>query len=196
MICGMHADLPEFAAWEHRDARKGFEVVFLTATAAGIRLAGHTAAVESGSAWAVEYEIDLDPAWNTRTARIQGHAASGRRELNLEADGDGRWRIDGRPAPELDGCRDVDLESSVVTNALPVHRLGLSVGESAEAAAAYVRAADLSVERLEQRYVRVGDQGERGRYEYTAPQFEFRAELTYDKHGLVLNYPGIALRVV
>ncbi len=55
-----------------------------------------------------------------------------------------RWRIDGRPSPHLDGCRDVDLESSALTNALPVHGLGLHVGQGAEAPAACVRALDLS----------------------------------------------------
>ena len=44
---------PEFAAWRHRDARDGFEVVFLRAGDGGYRLEGHTAAVEEGQAWAV-----------------------------------------------------------------------------------------------------------------------------------------------
>jgi uncharacterized protein len=32
-------------------------------------------------------------------------------------------------------------------------------------------------------------------YEYTAPAFDFSAILTYDRFGLVLDYPGIAVRV-
>jgi hypothetical protein len=52
--------LPTFAAWQHRGVRTGFEVAFLRATRSGVRLAGHTAAVEGGRAWAVEYEIELD----------------------------------------------------------------------------------------------------------------------------------------
>ena len=64
----------------------------------------------------------------------------------------------------------------------------------ADAPAAYVRALDLSVERLEQRYVRLAD-GERGqRYHYTSPAFGFECELAYDESGLVLDYPGIAVR--
>src|SRR5215218_9850519 len=54
---------PEFAAWRHRDARDGFEVVFLRAGDGGYRLEGHTAAVEDGQAWAVRYRITLDAAW-------------------------------------------------------------------------------------------------------------------------------------
>lgn len=40
----------------------------------------------------------------------------------------GGWR----PGPRLDGCFDVDLESSSMTNTLPVHRLGLAPGAAAE----------------------------------------------------------------
>lgn len=114
--------------------------------------------------------------------------------MTLRSDGAGRWRIDGRPAPHLDGCLDVDLESSSLTNAFPVHRLGLPVGEHAGAPAAYVRALDLSVERLDQRYTRLADAGSRERYHYAAPAFEFECELLYDEYGLLLDYPGIATR--
>ncbi len=72
-----------------------------------------------------------------------------------------------------------------------MHRLALAVGAAAEAPAAYVRADGLAIERLEQRYERIADR----RYDYRAPAFDFRCELAYDRHGLVLEYPGIAVRV-
>jgi hypothetical protein len=52
----------------------------------------------------------------------------------------------------------------------------------------------LGVERLEQRYERLQDDDERQRYGYSAPRFEFSCELLYDATGLVLDYPGIAVR--
>ena len=187
-------ELPAFAAWRHLDAREGFEVVFLHSGPEGHRLEGHTAAVEDGEAWSVQYSIFLDAKWVTQTAQVVGRSATGRREVALEADGTGAWRINGAPAPEVDGCLDVDLESSSFTNALPVHRLGLEVGQEAEAPAAYVRALDLTVERLEQRYVRTHDEGVGQRYDYSAPRFEYTGQLGYDAHGLILDYPGIAVR--
>jgi uncharacterized protein len=104
------------------------------------------------------------------------------------------WRIDGDLARHLDGCRDIDLESSAMTNALPVHRLQLRAGARADAPAAYVRAASLTVERLEQTYLRVTDQAARQRYDYAAPAFDFTCRLVYDEDGLVRDYPGIAVR--
>jgi hypothetical protein len=184
------ADPPRQAAWEHRGARSGFEVVFLAAEGGGWLLEGQTAAVEDGQAWAVGYAITVDGDWVTRSARVCGHA----RRLELAGDGAGRWRVDGQPAPHLDGCLDLDLESSSLTNAFPVHRLRLAVGQAADAPAAYVRALDLAVERLEQRYERLPDDGGRQCYHYAAPRFDFECRLRYDASGLVLEYPGLALR--
>ncbi len=182
--------MTRFAAWQHVEARDGFEVVFID----GLRYEGETAAVEDGDAWAVSYVIELAEDGTTRRAQVSGLIAGGRREVRLEADGAGRWQVNGDPAPHLDGCLDVDLESSSLTNAFPVQRFGLQIGEEADAPAAYVRALDLSVERLEQHYVRLHDYERRQRYDYRSPAFDFECELIYDQAGLVLDYPGIATR--
>jgi hypothetical protein len=183
------------AAWQHCDARAGFEVVFIRAAGAGLRAEGSTSAVEDGEPWIVSYEIELAADGTTRSARVVSRSRRGERAVRLEGDGAGGWLVDGAPAPALDGCRDVDLESSALTNAFPVRRLRLAVGGDAEAPAAYVRALDLRVERLEQRYVRLEDEGDRRRYRYAAPAFDFACVLTYGEDGLVADYPGIAVRV-
>jgi hypothetical protein len=185
---------PEAAAWQHHDARTGFEVVYFQALDVGHRIDGYTAAIEDGQTWAVNYTIWLDPTWTTRRAQITGRSVSGSRRTLLEADGSGRWRIDGEAASYLDGCLDVDLESSAMTNALPVRRMGLPAGAAAAAPAAYVRALDLAVERLEQHYLRATDEARHQTYDYTAPAFDFACRLVYDESGLVLDYPGIAVR--
>jgi uncharacterized protein len=187
-------ELPPDAAWVHREARQGFEVVFFDRQGAGYRFGGHTTAVEDGQAWAVGYEIVVDDRWAIRHAHITGRSPLGRHEVRLETDGQGHWQVDGAAAPHLDGCLDVDLESSACTNTLPVHRLRLALGESAEAPAAYVRAANLDVERLEQSYLRLDDEARHQRYDYRSPVFDFRATLVYDPTGLILTYPGIATR--
>ncbi len=188
------ASLPSTAAWQHRQGREGFEVAFFQVLDDGCRVIGSTAAAEAGSTWVVEYEIELDGRWRTRRAWITGRSVLGVSRVVLEADGLGHWLVDGTPVAHLDGCLDIDLESSALTNAFPVHRLALDVGQRAEVPAAYVRAMGLDVQRLEQSYARVAD-GNRGqRYDYAAPDFEFACRLVYDQHGLLLEYPGIAVR--
>jgi uncharacterized protein len=185
---------PATTCWEHRGARSGFEVAYFRDTGNGWAVEGTTAAVEDARTWVVTYSIRLDAAWVTRSARIAGRTVSGSRETFLQSDGAGRWLINGGVAPHLDGCLDVDLESSAMTNTLPVHRLGLPTGAQADTPAAYVRALDLGVDRLEQTYRRMTDKTARQRYDYAAPAFGFTSRLVYDESGLVLDYPGIARR--
>jgi hypothetical protein len=186
------APFPATACWEHRGARSGFEAAFFRAESGGWRVDGTTAAVEDGQPWVVTYALEVDAAWLTRHARVTARTPAGLHETMLDADGEGRWHVDGRLAADLDGCLDVDLESSALTNTLPVHRLQLAAGARAEAPAAYVRARDLSTVRLEQSYERLA--GEAQRYYYAAPAFDFTCTLAYDESGLVLDYPGIAVR--
>jgi hypothetical protein len=185
---------PATACWRHSPAREGFEVAYFQAHQGGWLIDGTTAAVEDGQTWVVTYHIVLDAAWTTRSATIRARTAAGSRETRLEADGGGHWLVDGGPAHHLDGCLDVDLESSAITNTMPVHRLDLTPGAGAAAPAAYVRALSLSAERLEQSYTRIADEGGRQRYDYAAPAFDFTSCLVYDESGLVVDYPGIARR--
>lgn len=187
---------PGTAAWQHQQARSGFEVVFVRAARDAIYCEGCTSAIEEGEAWFVEYEIELDAKWRTKRAYVRGRSGAGaERETRLTSDGRGHWRVDGQAVPLLDGCFDLDLESSALTNAFPVHRLHLAVGDRAEVSAAYVRATSLGVERLEQNYLRVRDEGESACFEYAAPEVGFSSRLIYDEFGLVVEYPGIARRV-
>ncbi len=181
----MFGDLPAFAAWRFVHAVDGFEVVY----AQPGRLRGHSCAVEDGEAYAVRYEIALDDRWRTREARVVSDTVAGTRETVLVSDGEGRWTVDGEPASQLDGMIDVDIEASVCTNTLPIHRLAMPPGEVIEASAVYVRALDLSVTRLDQTYQRLDDR----RYVYTS-EADFRAVLEYDAAGLIVDYPSIARR--
>ncbi len=185
---------PSTAAWQHREARSGFEVAYFHAVESGWVIDGTTAAVENSQTWVVTYSIELDAAWLTRRAHIEAKTVSGSRETRLESDGAGRWLVNGVTAPDLNGCLDIDLESSAMTNTLPVHRLELPTGAQATVPAAYVRALDGNVERLEQIYLRIIDEGTHHRYNYSAPAFGFASCLVYDENGLVLDYPGLALR--
>ena len=188
------AAFPATACWRHRGARSGFEVACFQAAAGGWSLDGTTTAVEDGQAWIVTYSIRLDAAWLTREAHVSARTAAGLRAATLRSDGAGHWRVGGRPAPHLDGCLDIDLESSALTNTLPVHRLALACGAGAETPAAYVRAPGLRAGRLEQSYTRLPDEAGQQRYRYAAPAFDFTCTLGYDQSGLVLDYPGIAVR--
>ena len=189
-------ELPLSAAWRQQGVQQGFEVLFPSTEGDFLRFDGHSTGVEEGQAWGIRYSILLDSGWHTRSARVVSRSVMGTRELQLERDAASGWLVNGAPAPHVDGCPDVDLEASAFTNAFPVRRLGLAPGESGAAPALYVRAPDLRVERLEQTYRRIEDDGPRSRYEYTSHDSGFEALLVFDEYGFALDYPGIAVRVL
>jgi uncharacterized protein len=188
-------DLPQSAAWRHIEARQGFETAFFWSDNTGYWCEGVTAAVENGQAWTVRYSILLDDQWRATAATVWGRTDAGARQRTIKAIGVGRWEVDGEEIPEVAGCLDIDLESSACTNTMPVHRLNLAVGDTAPAPALYIRATGLPVERLEQVYRRVADDGDTTRFDYRAPALQFETRQVYDRSGLILDYPGIAVRV-
>jgi hypothetical protein len=119
---------------------------------------------------------------------------AGERTVLIEPIAPARWAVNGTHAPELDGCVDVDFESSAVTNTIPVHRERFTTGEPVELPAAFVRATDLRVERMEQRYTLIGENDGILTFDYVSTTFEFGCKLTFDASGLILDYPGIAIR--
>ena len=188
------ANLSPAACWLHQGLRSGFEVSYFTLDPHGLRIEGTTTGFQDGAAWVVSYDIELDQLWKTRRVRITSRAALASIEQYAESDGEGHWLIDGDEAANLDGCFVIDLEASAMTNALPVHRLSLAAGESAAAPAAYVRLTDRKIERLDQFYARLDDQDDGPSFDYQAPAFDLRCRITYDRAGLVLEYPGIGIR--
>lgn len=186
--------LPPAASWMHQGARQGFEVAFFHGQGDGHRVVGSTTAHEPPTRWSVDYDVVTDAAWRTLAVRASTLTERGRAEVSLGRDAGGRWTVAGEPRPDLDGCVDIDFESSAVTNTLPLHRLDFPVGIGIDVPAAFVRAADLRVHRLEQRYTLLERTPAGSTFRYESSTFDFACELRYDAAGLVMVYPGIAER--
>jgi len=142
--------------------------------------------------FAVRYAIACDDRWHVRTVRVE--LVGGDRRVELSSDGDGRWTdATGHPLPELAGAIDVDLTATPFTNTLPIWRLGLTAGGTAEILVAYIVVPDLSVALERQRYTCL----ETGRrYRFESLDGDFARDIDVDEHGLVLTYPGLFRRVV
>lgn len=174
--------------WRRLDVR-GREEARIDRTAAGWRLTGELDVEEDDVAARLRYTIDCDPEWRTRSAAITGEVGGVAIRLALSADGEGHWLRDGIPVPELAGALDVDLGFTPATNTLPIRRLGLEVGESAEVRSAWVRFPELRVEPLEQTYTRVAARS--FRYRAMVDGEPFVAGLDTDGLGRVVRYEGL-----
>jgi hypothetical protein len=102
----------------------------------------------------IDYVVRLSPLWQVRQFMLFRDLEQP--DLWLGTDGHGRWgEVNGAHRPELDGASDVTIADSPFAHAVPIRRLPLEVGDSAELIVLAIDAETLGVERLARRYVRL-----------------------------------------
>jgi len=187
------------ALWTPWDA-PGLEHLRLEVGAAAISADGAIIALLESEIFRVGYQIIGDAAWRVREVRIlASHPISS--VLHLRTDGAGRWsNTNGELLPALDGCMDIDFAATPFTNTLPIQRLDLQSGESAEVAVVYIDAPSLEITPVRQRYTCLESGADGGRYRFEALPYPalpggFVAELTVDADRLVREYPPLFRRV-
>lgn len=144
------------------------------------------------------YELRCDATqWRVRELHIVAESeATGSHAVHMLADGVGGWRDEaGQTIAALQGCVDVDIMLTPLTNTLPIRRLALAPGESQEINVVYIAAPDLNVRPFAQRYTRLDDANGHQRYRYESLVSGFTAELPVDDDGYVVEYPGIWRRI-
>lgn len=135
------------------------------------------------------YTLIIDKVWRVLELRIMAETQPGNMiAQHLLASGDGAWTdADERRIPSLDGCIEVDIAWTPLTNTLPVRRLDLQGNEPQEIDVVYVSMPDLGISRVRQRYTRLGDH----RVRYESLSSGFTRELTIDDEGFVVDYPDL-----
>ncbi|MFD0265072.1 putative glycolipid-binding domain-containing protein [Streptomyces sp. NPDC127106] len=183
-------DPVRFTRTWHVSASRGYDTAWGGFTEDAMHARGRAMALEGGPYW-VSYELRTGPGHVTRSLRVRvdgpGH---GVRETELLRDAAGRWTVDGRERPDLDGAADCDLGLCPLTNTMPVRRHGLhlagAAGPGRRFLMAWVSVPDLAVVPSEQTYTPLGG----GRVRYSSGSFS--SDVVFDGDGLVLDYPGLA----
>jgi uncharacterized protein len=183
-------------AWQRADENRGHSFARM-AGVDGERVF-HGCEVLAGPAvgLACWFRVRLDKEWRTRDVEVRAVGDAGERLVRLTADEQRRWSVDGVRRPELDGCLDVDIAATPVTNTFPIRRLaGLSVGESVTSPIAWVSVPELTVNRVDQTYRKVPPVDGHNAWEYSDP-IHGAFFLTVDGDGLVVDYEHFAHRVL
>jgi uncharacterized protein len=139
----------------------------------------------------VDYKITTSSDWHTQSVEVSMLIGKHRTELRLAATSNQEWLLNKKDLTLFKGLIDVDLGITPSTNTLPINRLNLEVGESAELTALWIRFPELMLEPLAQRYTRLTD----NTYHYENTDGSFSAELLLDKAGIVETYGNIWSRV-
>jgi uncharacterized protein len=143
-----------------------------------------------GVAYGATYTLVCDSRWRVR--RLDLSMTDGR-SLILTSDGEGHWAgADGAAIATFDGCVDIDLSGSPLTNTLPIRRLDIQPEHGVVSLEMlYVPFDTLEPLRDGQHY-RCLEIGRRFRYE--AADRSFAADIIVDAEGLVLDYPPLFTR--
>lgn len=139
----------------------------------------------------LHYEITCDSHWKVKELSLT-LLSSNRKSIKIRADGQGHWSTHrGDPVSSLDGCIDVDISATPFTNTLPIRRLELKPGQSAELLVAYVLIPEMDLMTDGQRYTCLELNAHGGLYRYESLDSDFSADLRVDSDGIVIDYPGL-----
>lgn len=179
------------ARWQDWDA-KGIEHLNLREGPREIVAESVVVGTADDSVFAIRYRVRCDKSWRVRSAEI-GIVGSDRK-IEIAGDGKGNWSgASGKPLPKLAGAIDIDLSASPFTNTLPIRRLKLRAGQSAEIVTVYILVPALTITTDPQRYTCLEPLK---RYRYESIDSDFKRDIEVDNRGLVVTYPGLFRRLL
>jgi hypothetical protein len=156
----------------------------------------------------LDYQLETTAGFVTSRLRVISSGQGWRRTLDLrrgeagvwvvlaEGDGDVELPSGGGDPTAFAGALDCDLGLSPVTNLMPVLRHDLLAGGGpVELMTAWVSVPDLSVRQDGQRYSFLRSAPDHNVIRFEATDGTFAADITVDREGFVLDYPGIARRL-
>jgi hypothetical protein len=187
---------PEFVAWRRLDVSSHC-VANLAHPSHGVWIEADELVAGPRKPYALRMNLDLDPAWRTRSAWAQVIGPRAWTSLIIERVDDARWAVNGRRRSRLDGCVEIDIAASPLTNTMAIRHLGLAVGEEGTLRVAWIDVPSLRVTAEEQGYRRIGpveDSPGLEAYEFW-PVGGRSYRLTVDEDGLVVDYEDLAARM-
>jgi uncharacterized protein len=181
-----HSKLVAAFFWRRLD-QPGHDCCRLFRLSAGWKLRGMAVFRESDQPCNFAYEVLVDSTWKTRSARITGYRGKKEIDMRVRRAAGGHWRVGTGIQHAVASCVDIDLGFTPATNMLAVRRLGLGVGEQAEAPAAWLALPSLKLRVLPQTYLR----STKDEYDYEAPTVGYKGTLRVSSLGAVVRYPGL-----
>lgn len=145
----------------------------------------------NGDWFAARYRIVCNLDWRVQKVKVE--MIGEEREVELIGDGNSHWTNNQKTSlKELDGAIDIDISATPFTNTLPIRRVGLPTGQSADILVVYIRLPELIITTDQQRYTcLIPNQ----RYRFQSVDTDFVRDLEVDGQGLVESYPGLFQRV-
>ncbi|MBL0912112.1 MAG: putative glycolipid-binding domain-containing protein [Bacteroidia bacterium] len=164
----------------------------LYGTAGGMRVESVIAGIYEGNIYRVDYRLHTNPQWETQYLELQSRYGDRWENIVLKSDTRDSRTLNGQPAPQFDGCLDVDIPLTPFTNTLPIRRLDLREGEEQLISIIYLDLIAGEIRPVQQKYRRISEYV----YHYENVPNDFEADIQVNAEGLVVDYPGLFVRKV
>ncbi|WP_051766471.1 putative glycolipid-binding domain-containing protein [Saccharothrix syringae] len=186
----------QMVTWQGYDVPRLEQVRFLLSERK-LRASGRLVTAGPAGQFSGSYEVSVGETGAVKRVLLRTATLSEERHVSISRSSEGTWLVDhgqGAERADFDGAVDVDVQFAVLFNAIPVRRLNLQLEEGEhELPVVYVTLPDLSVQLVRQRYRTVSIGDDRSVVSFT--HGEFRQDITFDRTGLVVDYPRISYRI-
>jgi hypothetical protein len=156
----------------------------------------------------LDYKLETLSDFVTSGLLVKARGDGWSRRLDLRRTRAGKWSVraaekgflalpgPGGDVADFSDALDCDLGLSPLTNSMPVLRHDLLHGGGPlDFLMAWVSVPDLNVHASRQRYTFVRRASEGAVVRYESLESKFKADITFDADGLVVDYPGIGRRL-
>lgn len=184
------AEWVRHAVWVSQDG-VGTEHFCLTRHGDGFLAQGTIIGLADAAPYSANYSLRFTDDWSVRFATIRRLDLRGN-ALSIETNGEGEWfGSEDLPLESLKGCLDVDISATPFTKSLPIRRLKLRQGQSADVKVTYFEIPAFTIRPAVQHYeciVPLGAEG--GRFNFDPGDGSGEVEITVDADGIVTQFPG------
>jgi hypothetical protein len=174
----------------------GLECLFLEEKDSGVIANGITVAEFNGIIFKLNYKVECDSKWLFQKAVLDLESGQNKKHLSIRRTENGNWLVDEQARDDLKRCALIDIMASPFTNTLPIRNLNLKTNQAEIIKVAYIRIPDLEVSFVQQKYTRLDPAEPPTRFLYQNVSNDFRAELTVDKDGIVVDYPNLWRQII
>ena len=138
----------------------------------------------------LDSQITTNYLWETIFFTIKSQLNDIIKSTHFQSDGKGNWFINGKYIEKFNGCIDIDISLTPLTNTLPINRLNLSEKTNKQIQVLYVDILGQQTNPVHQKYTRISH----NEYKYENVPNDFESIISVDEMGLVVKYPELFKR--
>lgn len=143
--------------------------------------------LHDGKTYRLRYRIEVNAAWQTLQCDILAEVDGQLQNYSFRNLGNNQWTMNEVHQPEFDGCTEVDISLTPLTNTLPINRLRLKVTDEAEINAICIDILKQEVKAVRQKYRKLSAE----EYRFENIPNDFKAIIKVNSQGFVTDYPPL-----